>query len=67
MCPGATAAPEPCSKGGYCKRGSPLATPCPGGTYGGSTGLKAENDKDVYLIFDYMETDLCAAAPPGLH
>lgn len=22
--------------------------------------LKAENDKDIYLIFDYMETDLHA-------
>lgn len=30
--------------------------------------LKAENDKDIYLIFEYMETDLhagTAAAPPA--
>jgi hypothetical protein len=25
--------------------------------------LKAENDKDIYLIFEYMETDLHAGAP----
>ena len=25
--------------------------------------LKAENDRDIYLIFEYMETDLHAGAP----
>ncbi len=25
--------------------------------------LKAENDKDIYLVFEYMETDLHAGAP----
>jgi hypothetical protein len=24
--------------------------------------LKAENDKDIYLVFEYMETDLHAGA-----
>ena len=26
--------------------------------------LKAENDRDIYLIFEYMETDLHAGASP---
>ena len=32
-----TAEARPC-KGGYHRRGSPLATPCPGGTYSSSLG-----------------------------
>ena len=26
--------------------------------------LKAENDRDIYLVFEYMETDLHAGALP---
>ena len=39
MCPGATAEPEPCSAGGYCAGGNPLAEPCPAGTWSNVTGL----------------------------
>ena len=27
--------------------------------------LKAENDRDIYLIFEFMETDLHAGQPPS--
>ena len=27
--------------------------------------LKAENDRDIYLIFEYMETDLHAGVSSG--
>jgi hypothetical protein len=28
--------------------------------------LKAENDRDIYLIFEYMETDLHAGVKPQI-
>ena len=45
--------PKPCGLGGYCAAGSSQATPCPGGTYGNSTSLKAEDE--------------CTKVGPGFH
>jgi len=28
--------------------------------------IKAENDRDIYLVFDYMETDLHAVIRAGI-
>jgi mitogen-activated protein kinase 15 len=28
--------------------------------------LKADNDKDIYLVFEYMETDLHAVIKAGI-
>lgn len=28
--------------------------------------MRAENDKDIYLVFDYMETDLHAVIRAGI-
>ena len=39
MCPGATAEPEPCSAGGFCKGGNALAAPCPTNTYSNNLSL----------------------------
>ena len=53
QCPVATVEPLPCGLGGYCAAGSSQATPCPGGTYGNSTSLKAEGE--------------CTKVGPGFH
>ena len=44
MCPGATGEPRPCSAGGYCSGGDPLAERCPPGTYSADEGLTSSNE-----------------------